>query len=411
MKIKIHSDLNKILRCIIRISIYRRFIVVFSFILLLIGLSRQSHAATSWFKPIFALKEEYDDNIFLTDSDESEDFLTTLAAGISFEPQLNKHELTSNYIIDFEMFADNSDQNTTNQTFDIDGGLNFNDWRIEADNLFRRYENLTGSEDTARIPRTSDRADVKLIYSFNKLDVGLNYTYSFEDYRNDNSIGSFAGQALTYQDLDSDENSGELELAFQFWPKTFLLFSNRYGTHKYDTNKKSDSEYYDILTGLRGRFFTRGEIEGKIGYRAQDYDDPGEDFDGVIYNVSLVEKFSEKDTLTIDFERTIHSTTYQQNAYFKITNISGVYTHDFNNRVTGKFKGAYWFNKYPTETIEGSKTAKREDDLWHIGTGLSYKLPKYVTIDLNYTYANKSSNFENFDYKNNRISTMIRMKF
>ena len=371
----------------------------------------KTYAATSWIKPVFGIREEFDDNVFLTGSDESSDRVTTIAAGLNFEPQLNRHEFSASYIVDFQMLADNSDQNTTNQTVDAKGTLNFNDWRVEADTVLRHFENRAGSEDTARVPRTSDTTNVKLIYAFNKLDVGLNYTYRLENYRSDNGIGTYAGQALTYQDLDSNENAGEAELAFQFWPKTELLFSGRYGTLEYDTGKKGDSEYYDVLTGLRGQFFKKGEIEGKIGYRSQNYEDSAQDFDSVIFSASLIEKFTEKDTLTIDFDRRTHSTIYQQNAYFKSTNVEGVFAHDFNDRVTGKVAGAYWFNKYPTETTEGAKTAKREDDLWEVGAGLSYKLPRRGTVDLDYTYTEKSSNFDTYDYKNNRVSVAYKIEF
>ena len=371
----------------------------------------QSYAATSWVKPLFAIKGEFDDNINLTESDESSDWVTSIVAGLNFEPQLNRHKFIASYLVDFEMFSDNSDQNTINHAFDTEGTLNFNDWRVEADNLLLYYENRTGSEDTARVPRTSNGTNVKLIYAFNKLDVGLNYTYRLEDYRSDNGIGTFAGQALTYQDLNSNENSGELELAFQFWPKTEMLFSGRYGALEYDTGKKSDSEYYDFLTGLRGQFFKKGEIEGKIGYRSQNYEDSSQDFDSVIFNASLVEKFNDKDTLTIDFDRTSHSTIYQQNAYFKSTNVAGEFSHIFNDRFTGRATGAYWFNKYPTETTEDAKTEKREDNLWEIGAGLSYKLPRHGTVDLDYIYTEKSSNFDTFDYKNNRVSVAYKIEF
>lgn len=371
----------------------------------------QSYAATSWIKPIFAAKGEFDDNVYLTESDESGDFVTSLAAGINFEPKLNRHELIASYIVDVEMFADRSDQNTTNQTLDAEGTLNFNKWRVEADTLFRHFENRTGSEDTARVPRTNDLTNVKMIYDFNKLDVGLNYAYRYENYRTDNPIGTYAGQALTYQDLDSDENSGEIELDFQFWPKTSMLFSGRYGTIKYDTGKKSDSEYYDVLTGLRGRFFEKGEIEGKIGYRTQNYQDSAQDFDSVIFNASLIERFTSTDTVTIDFDRTTHPTIYQQNAYFKSTNIIAEYAHDFSERVAGRVNVGYWFNKYPTETTEGTKTAKREDDLWRFGAGLSYKLPRYGTVNLDYIFTEKSSNFDTYDYKNNRVSVAYKIEF
>ena len=375
------------------------------------GSFSQSYAATSWFKPVFGVKEEFDDNVFLTGTDESSDWMTTIVAGLNFEPQLNKHEFTASYIVDFKMFADRSDQNTTNQTLTADGTLNFNEWRVEFGDLFRFFEDREGSEDTARIPRTKNTTNVKVIYDFNKLDLAFNYIYTLDDYRSDSAIGAFNGQALTYQDLDTNENSGEIELAFRFWPKTSMLFSGRYGALAYDTGKKNDSEYYDFLTGLRGQFFARGEIEGKIGYRTQNYEDSSQDFDSVIFSASLVEKFSEKDTLTIDFDRTSHSTIYQQNAYYKSTNVAGEFAHDLNDRVTARVNGAYWFNKYPTETTEGTQTDKREDNLWEIGTGVSYKLPRRGTVDLDYTYTEKSSNFQTYDYKDNRVSLAFKIEF
>ena len=125
----------------------------------------------------------------------------------------------------------------------------------------------------------------------------------------------------------------------------------------------------------------------------------------------MVEKFSEKDTLTIDFDRTSHSTIYQQNAYYKSTNVAGEFAHDLNDRVTARVNGAYWFNKYPTETTEGTQTDKREDNLWEIGTGVSYKLPRRGTVDLDYTYTEKSSNFQTYDYKDNRVSLAFKIEF
>jgi hypothetical protein len=387
------------------------FILAVITLLLFAGSFGRSYAATRWIKPIFGIKEELDDNVFLTRSDEFSDWVTTIAAGLNFEPELNTHEFTASYVVGFETFADNSSQNTTNQTLNAEGALNFNDWRVEASNLFRRFENRTGSEDTARVPRTSGLTNVKLIYAFNKLDVGLNYAYALEDYRSDNGIGGFNGQALTYQDLDSNKNSGEIEAAFHFWPKTSWLFSGRLGALKYDTGKKSDSDYFDILTGLRGQFFAKGEIEGKIGYRSQNYEDFSRDFDSVIMSASLVEKFSEKDTLTIDAGRTTTSTIYQQNAYFKSTNVSGEYARALNDRVTAKVTGAYWFNKYPNDATEGAKTAKRADDLWRTGVGVSCKFPQYGTVGLDYTYTEKSSNFDVFDYKDNRVSLAFKFEF
>ncbi len=384
-------------------------LVVIAF--LMFTASTKESLAANWIHPIFAVEQAYDDNVFLTDTDKKSDSVTTIFTGVTLEPQLSEHELAVTYVADQQYFANNSSQNTVNHNVDAEATLHFNEWRVELSDSFRHFENRTGSEDTARIKRTSNAADVKIIYAFNKLDVGINYAHRLENYRSDLAIGSFLGQALTYQDLDSNENSGEIETAFHFWPKTSVLFSGRYGALDHDTGKKSDSDYFDILTGLRGQLTAKGTIEGKIGYRNQEYDNSAGDFNSVIFHVAFVENFTERDTLTIDIDRTTHDTIYKGNAYFKSTLVSGEYAHGFTDKVTGTINGSYRLNKYPVATTEGTKTVKREDDFWTIGADLSYELPKWGEIALAYTYGQRASTFDTFDYDNNLVSLGVTVEF
>jgi len=390
----------------------KKWIVSTAIAFLLLSVSfNTSHASMDWITPIFGLEEKFDDNVFLSDTDKKSDSVTTVFVGLGVEPELNKHELKVDYIADLQYFGKNTSQNTENHNINAEATLHFNEWRIEFSDLFRHFENRAGSEDTARIPRTTNATDVKVIYEFNKLDVGITYANRLENYRSDNAIGSFNGRALTYQDLDSNENSGEVETAFHFWPKTSVLFSGRYGALDHDTGGKSDSNYFDILTGLRGQLTSKSTIEGKIGYRDQTYDQSAGDFNSVIFHVAFVEKFTERDILTIDIDRTTHDTIYKGNAYYKSTLVSGEYAHDFTDKITATLRGSYRLNKYPVATTEGTKTAKREDDFWETGLGLSYQLPKWGTIELAYTYSQKTSTFDTFEYNNNLVSLGATVKF
>lgn len=381
------------------------------FYLVFAGFVQTGLAANNWIYPIFSLEQEFDDNIYLTKTDKTADSLTTIFAGLGIEPKLSRHEFMATYIADLNYFAKNTSQNTQNHNFTTSGTLNFNQWRVEADNLFRYFEDREGSEDTARIPRTKNSTDVKIIYAFNKLDLGLKYAYELEDYRSDAAIGAYNGQALTYQDLDTNEHSGEVEMAFKFWPKTSLLFSGVYGTLKHDTGKKSDSDYFDILTGLRGQFMSKGTIEGKVGYRSQNYENAAEDFSSIIFQASLIEKLSSKDTMTMKFVRTTNSTIYQQNAFYTSTTFSGIFAHVFSNRITGLVNGSYDHNQYDTETTEGLTTDKRADDLLKAGLALKYQLPRWGTVNFAYTYSQKISNFDTYDYNNNLVTLGMEIEF
>ncbi|MBN1587256.1 MAG: outer membrane beta-barrel protein [Candidatus Omnitrophica bacterium] len=369
------------------------------------------YAATSWLLPVIAVQEAFDDNVYLTPNDESEDFITRISPGLVFEPQLPDHEFKAAYLADLSYFADHSSQNTVNHNLGASAKLNFNRWRVELDNELLYFEERAGSEDTARVPRTSNHANAELICVFNKLDLGLKFTQRIEDYRSDNAIGAFGGRALTYQDLDSTENSGELEMGFKFWPKTAMLFGGRYGTLAYDSGNKSDSGYFDVLAGLEGEFLSKGAIEGKIGYRNQNFENDAEDFDSVIYSIALTETFTSRDILEIALDRTTYSTIYQQNTYFTSSRVYGEYTHSLNDRLAVRLGTTYYYNAYPTETTEGTETAERADHLWIAACGLDYELPRWGTVNLEYTYMQKNSNFEAFDYGNNLLSLGLKKSF
>ena len=384
--------------------------------LLVIGLcaacfTGEAKAEGPWLKPVIAVSEQYDDNIFLTPSNTTSDTVTTVTAGVLLEPELSRHELRIGYGGLFEFFAENSGENTNNHQVEGQATLNFNQWRVELSDTFSSSENRTGTEDTARIPRLNNQAGIGVIYQFNKMDLGLRYKYRHEDYRSNNPIGAFLGQSLTYQDLDSDENSAELELALKLWPKTALLLSGRYGKLSYDTGRKGGSEYVDLLTGLRGQFMRKGEIEGKIGFRTQDYDSFAAGFDEIIFLITLTENFTPRDTLTIDLERTTNTTIEQENAYFEGTELAFAYIHKFTERIAAQLRASYRINDYPASITVGGQTGTRKDKIWLAGIGFNYTLTGGVEISLAYDFGQRESNFDTNDYDNNLVSLRVSLPF
>ncbi len=378
---------------------------------LVILFGNYAYAQEGWFHPFLAVREQYDDNIYLTDTNEKSDWITTLSPGFVIEPRLTTHRFTFDYRADLNFFADYDDENTYNHTNNTALELNYNKVQVILTNMFHYFSDRLGREDINRVPRTQDHTSTIVAFGFNKLDLSLRYNYRLENYRGDAAIGAFKGQALTYKDLQRDEYEGEVEAAFKLWPKTALLFSGVYGTIDHDTGKKSDSDYFDVLVGLRGQPTAKSTVEAKFGYRGQDYDDYDNDFETVVFKGSLIEDFTSRDTLRLDFLRTSNETNYKDNAYYRNTFIAAGFKHGFTERVFGNIDFSYQRNKYPTETTEAAKTAKRKDDIWSGGVGLSYQLPKWFTADVKYEYSTRDCNFSTFDYNNNRVSLGLTGSF
>ncbi len=66
---------------------------------------------------------------------------------------------------------------------------------------------------------------------------------------------------------------------------------------------------------------------------------------------------------------------------------------------------------YPEETTESSVTAKRKDKLWDGSIGLRYEMKEWLSLETNYEYKQRESKFDNFDYKDNKITAKVNLLF
>jgi|GEM_PF-1872671 len=363
--------------------------------------------------PFFAVRQEFDDNIYLTRHDATNDWITNLQAGLVFQPNLGKNKFVLDYLGDFNLFSDHTSQNNDNHTITTGLQLNFNKSHLDIVNVFRDFSDRSGSEDVSRIDRTSESVWPSFTFNFAKMDLLIGYNYRLEKYNSNDAIGTFEGRNLTYKNLDREEQVYTVEAALKLWPKTALLVSVDSGTidHRVE-NGKPDSNYYDVLTGLRGSPTGKSTVEAKIGFRGQDYDNYGEDYKNLIFSGSWLEKFSERDSLRLDFSRTTNDSTFTDNGYYVNTFIGGNFKHDFSEKLSGKVGCSLEFNNYPTEvSLDNMTEENREDVFWSPAIGLEYKISKYFVADLKFNYIKRDSNFSRYDYQDNRISAGLKGSF
>jgi len=397
-----------------------------------------AYAEDDWLFPYIDVRGKYDDNIFLLGEDEEEnDWIITISPGIVIEPQLrSKHRFICNYQADLRYFQDYDEEDSANHEVNADMEFDFNRWRVNLSNMYRYFKDRDslsredvgespttedfyysygrdrlGTDDISRVYRTQDYINGIVSIEFNKMDILFRSSYGFEDYHSDDRIGDFKGEAMTYKDLERTEYEEEAEIALKLWPKTDLLFSAVYGAVEHETGKKSDSEFRDVMVGLRGKPTARIAVEMKTGYRDQEYDDYDDDFESLIFNGSVMYEFSSRDVLLLNFLRTTNDTIYKENAYYGASYAIVSFIHDFTGRLSGNLDFAYQVDKYPTATTEEGETKKRKDDFLSAGLGFSYRMGRNLAFDLQYEFRERDSNFDILDYENNRVSFGLRGSF
>jgi len=365
-----------------------------------------------WFMPFIGVREEYDDNIFLSREDEESDFITTVQPGFVIQSNpASKHRLVIDYLAELNFFMDNDSEDNNNHTVNAGVQFDFDEIHLNIINMYKDFSDRSGTEDVSRIERAQDHFWADVVFLFNKLDLLLGYNRRDEDYDSEAAIGNYKNQTLTYEDLERDEHEGTVEAAFKLWPKTALLGAFDFGEIKHDTEIKSDSDFYDLLAGIRGAPTAKSMAEVKVGFRNQDYDNYDDDFKSLIFDGSWIEKFNDKNLLRFDFERKTNDTIFQDNAYYESSYIGADFEHSFTDRLSGNVGASYQLNAYPTQTTLDGLTDHREDDFWSGGIGLAYKLPKRFVVDVKYQYRLRDSNFSRYDYKNTRISVGLKGRF
>jgi len=183
-----------------------------------------------------SLAEKYDDNIYLDEHDEEDDFITSLTPAVSVSYLTEATNLSLSYHPEFEFYAENSDENDTNHS----GEFNLNSKLTPRLNLTVTDSLVfTPAEDTAgeelrghrRGSRSNDSDQLNNFFNtalsyqlFHATSVHAGFSHSLEDY-----------EESEYQ--DSDEYSYELGMDHRLTGSDTIFCSYRYRRMFYEDDK------------------------------------------------------------------------------------------------------------------------------------------------------------------------------
>ncbi|MCK9554453.1 outer membrane beta-barrel protein [bacterium] len=352
----------------------------------------------------FTAQEQWDSNIFLTEDDEKEDFITKLSPSIGIELPIQEHKLSADYKMDAYFFARYDREDYIDHTIRGLAALDFTNFRVNVSEMYRRFSDRSGSEDTNRIRQQHNHLRAGVSSAFDQLSYDIGYTFGIEDYLNDEIIAG----PLTYDDKDRKLHVVDVTLSYRFAPKTSFLVESDLGFYRYNSRYSSDSWYTEDLVGLKGELTDKITINGRAGLRYQKYDSSDyvvdKDFFSFVCKGGIEFKASKDDVFTLNVERSIYESTYQDINYYNVNFVSLSYTHWFNDKVSANLYGDYQYNWYPEETTEGTETARRYDHIFGGGGGLRYDVREWLSLEAMYEYKQRDSKFDTFDFEDHIIT-------
>jgi hypothetical protein len=368
--------------------------------------------------PSMGVSDSYDDNIFRIPGSTTGDHFVTLTPVMRLQSQWGLHFLELYTGAASYNYIDNDNQSLTDWNVGTQGRLDIvRGAYVRANVQYAQMHEFWSSPNTQPGFQLSPNryfnthAEVTGAYQPSSFGVGAGFSYDRFNWTNTPAIG---GGFISNDDRDNDET--------QFYVKTFYDFSPGYaGFLKYAYDKRAfdlsfdrtgvsrTAEGYHIGGGVDLQISELLAGSVLVGYLTRDFSNfaragvtPLKDFSGIDYDIQL-DWFVRPDlTLHLSGKRTLNNVvlTGVSLADDKPISIGADYEFRQNVIVQGKF--AYTYSNY----VGTSRT----DEYPSIMLGVRYLVNAYGSLNLSYTYSDRSSNISFFNFSDNTVSLGFKLQ-
>jgi hypothetical protein len=360
--------------------------------------------------PSLELSLEYDDNILLTSKDEIDDFIWHITPGVTVELPARTYAIRLGYQADVLRYTDNTDLDTVHHTALADARVSFNfGLGLRLTDRFLVTDEFAGfpvPELTQRIDRWENTLDVGADYTVReRYTIDFNYRWFMVDYRD----------APEFDQLDRDDHTFAGTLFYRLFPKTSILGEVDYNLVRYDIPAVAadrDSDAWRFFLGAKGDVTAKTSLLVKAGWEWRDYDNPArQDWDGLVAEGSIIWKYREPSEVRIYGGRANIESTFQGNNYYVSSYGGAEVRHFLSERLILRVRALGGVNDYPENTTIGAKTAERSDTFFEAGVSLKYQMRRWLAFELGYRFLKNDSNFDDFDYTDNRIKASVLLSY
>ena len=351
--------------------------------------------------PSITLRGEYDDNVYFTRTDEISDYLAIISPALTLDYASELLNLEANGIVDVLRYVDETDINTENQRYTINGGYRLMErWALSGNFSYIKDTTLDSElEETGIVYAREDRdrfnAGAGLSYQVSELsDMGVNYAYSKTDY-DERGLEDYDFNSINFS-YNRKFNDG-LDV---------LTVEPRYTRLSSDT---SDDEGYRLTFGWTHLPSETYRLKIFLGarYTEQDYKD-GRDTTsnwGGVADISLLKK-AEVYSVLMGF----NSDTYNEPSTGELSQVYRIYCN-LTRRITERLRAGV--NTRLSLTQPDDKDAFRDKDIWYftVTPSLTYRLTENHSLQLSYSYQQEYDNNLEDDRRNDRNRVWLSLNF
>ncbi len=356
-------------------------------------------------RPQLEIAQRFDNNLFYTSSNQTNDFITLITPGINLSVGKPDHNFVSlAYGLESRFYFENDHLNAINHSLAIKDQFQTARVIVRGSDSIQMTSEILGRGlnylSSRPIERTVQDHRYTVAYVLSeKTGVYLDGSFGLTDYESGIPI------------YDYNTFKGTAGFEFKALAKTTLFGEFYYGQTAINPNspalqKGPHLEFMGAFIGAKGQFTPKLDGTVKAGYELRQFSGATPVPGGIVVETSLDYNFN---------EQTSTSLSYRRNSYVSVESLGQSYVADEVALRVLKTFGASgkWVAQVGANYLAYEyDIAKRQDNLYTFNLGLAYKIQLWLTAGLNYEFEKFNSNLAaGQDYQVHRITTKLAVGY
>lgn len=358
--------------------------------------------------PFLSTQESYDSNIYLTRDERKSALINRSVIGVNLLHKFgSRYDLKGGYNMEVLGYSRDTQVNNAvhhNANLGFKGNMP-KGMTVTVDDKWKQTTDQATSQEVERALRVENTASVVFNAPLrSKFGFSVAAQHVYNNYL-DTAYGS----------LDREETQVGFDLEYKWQPKTKFFVAYRHGILNYQVGYTNDATFDSVEVGATGSIAPKVQGTVKAGVQMRKYEDDlndaKEDANTAQYSVQAVWKPVEKTDVTLFAKRGNVETNYGDARFYTST-----LTDLSVSRMVRKFKVtvglSYEDVRYSDQRNTLSATELvRNDENASARLTVDYNIQKWLVANAGYSYKDRSSNFDQFEYKDNIISVGLKAMF
>ncbi len=351
--------------------------------------------------PFLTEKVEYNSNIFQVPTGAQDDIIFWTMPGVIVDYTLGNYTLSAGYRAEIQNYLELTSQDFVNHVGAVQFLAELPKLTLGLRDDFVRTNEPPTTELTGPIPSNTNilRADAEYRVT-SRVSLGANVLWTYVAYDDD-----FADV------INRNEVGGGASVFWRVFARGDVRFDAGYRRAMFWNDETRDVGVFDFTVGLRGDLTERISSSFRAGVQVRHAERGREGFTGLVFAGDFVYQPFSTTTITLSGLRTPIESTFADDPYYVTTSGALSVRQEILRRLVVEARIAGGINDYPEQATFAGQTGFRRDSFLVGGLGAEYQVLPWLVVGLEYRHNFRRSNFDIFDFDQDRVWAKATLQF